>query len=71
MQYWESAHPMTRLLRGYEINGRNLAVALGCAEITARKKLYDPDKLTLGDLDKIHRVFGIPIEELRERVISC
>jgi hypothetical protein len=52
------------------VNGRNLAVALGCAEITARKKLYDPDKLTLGDLEKIHRVYGIPIAELRERVIS-
>ena len=70
MQNNEIAHPMTRLLRGYGVNGRNLAVALGCAEITARKKLYDPDKLTLGDLAKIKRVYMISSDELRERVIS-
>lgn len=66
----EVAHPMTRLLRGYEVNGSNLAVALGCAEVTARKKLRDPDKLTLGDLRKIHRKFGISPNELKG-VIEC
>ena len=62
---------MTRLLRGYEINGANLATALGCAEVTARKKLNDPTRLTLGDLEKIHYKFGVPCESIRELVIRC
>lgn len=63
-------HPLSRLLYGYKVNGKNLAVAIGCCEPTARKKLLNPEKLTLGDLKKIHEKFGIPCEELRERVIS-
>ena len=65
-----SIHPMTRLLYGYKVNGTNLAVAIGCCEPTARKKLLHPEKLTIGDLRKIHEKFGIPCDELRERVIS-
>ena len=65
----DGTHPMTRLLRGYEVNGKNLSVALGCAEETARKKLRDPNRLTLGDLNKIHRAYGIPVDDIRELVI--
>ena len=61
----DTTHPLTRLLRGYEVNGRNLSVALGCAEETARKKLKDPMRITLGDLRVIHNKFGVPIEDLR------
>lgn len=65
-----SIHPMTRLLYGYKVNGSNLAVAIGCCEPTARKKLLHPDKLTLGDLKKIHRAFSIPCEDLKG-AIEC
>lgn len=65
----DTTHPMTRLLRGYEVNGKNLAACIGCSEETARKKLKDPNRLTLGDLSRIHHKYGIPIEELRERAI--
>ena len=65
----DSTHPLTRLLRGYEINGANLSKALGCAEETARKKIYDPNRLTVGDLKIIHYKFGIPVEDIRGLVI--
>ena len=65
----DTTHPLTRLLRGYEVNGKSLSVALGCAEETARKKLNDPNRLTVGDLTKIHNKFGIPVDDIRELVI--
>ena len=58
-------HPMTRLLRGYEINGKNLSKCLGCAEETARKKILDPRKLTVGDILAIHHGYGIPLDDLK------
>jgi hypothetical protein len=64
-----SIHPMTRLLYGYKVNGSNLAVAIGCCEPTARKKLLYPDKLTLGDLKKIHRAFKIPCKEIKGAIM--
>lgn len=60
---------MQMLLRGYQINGANLAKAIGVAEATARKKLNDTSRLTIGDLRKIHRAFGIPCDKIRERVM--
>lgn len=63
-------HPMSRLLYSYKINGVSLANAIGCCEPTARNKLTNPEKLTIGDLRKIHERLGVPSEELRERVIS-
>ena len=65
----DSTHPMTRLLLGYEINGANLSTVLGCAPDTARKKIKDPSRLTLGDLKLIHYKFGVPLEDLRERMV--
>lgn len=60
---------MTRLLRGYSINGANLSAVLSCAPKTARDKIENPDKLTLGDLRAIHRSFGVPVDELRARIV--
>lgn len=65
----DTVSPMTRLLLAYEINGVRLANALNCAPKTARSKIENPDKLTMGDLKNIHRAFGIPVDEIRERVI--
>ena len=58
-------HPMTRLLRGYHLNGENLSGILRCTPPTARKKIDNPGRLTLDDLSLIHRVVGIPLDEIR------
>ena len=55
-------------LRGKGANGANLAKVLGCAPATARKKLAEPRLLTLGDLERASRYFGIPFAELREAI---
>ena len=65
----DSTPPMTRLLLGYQVNGANLASVLQCAPKTARAKIADPERLTLGDLKAIHRAYGVPADELRERVL--
>lgn len=65
----EEVSPMTRLLKSYDVCGTTLASALRCSYPTAKKKLNDPKHLTLGDLNTIRRVYGIPVAEIRERVI--
>ena len=62
-------HPMTRLLKSYDLNGNNLASAIKSSPATARRKIAEPERLTLGDLRAIHYKFGIPVDELRERVL--
>lgn len=57
---------MTRLLKGYDMNGVTLGKVLGCSAPTARGKIDNPERLTLGDLDKLRRVGHIPLEELKE-----
>ena len=65
----DSTPPMTRLLLGYQVNGANLASVLRCAPKTARAKIADPERLTLGDLKAIHNAYGVPVGEIRERVL--
>lgn len=55
-------------LRGKGANGANLSKVLGCAPATARKKLAEPRLLTLGDLERASRHFGIPFADLREAI---
>lgn len=57
---------MTRLLKGYGMNGITMGEVLGCSAPTARGKIENPERLTLGDLDKLRRVGHIPLEELKE-----
>ena len=59
-----------RLIRGYTdgTGTAELQRALGCCETTARKKLREPDKLTLGDLKRISQNLHIPVERIREAV---
>lgn len=66
----DNTHPMTRLLLGYNINGANLSAVLGCAPDTARKKIRDPARLTIRDLQIIHFKFGVPVEEIRGRLFG-
>lgn len=61
-------HEMTRLLLGYGINGSNLAPVIKSSPATARKKISEPQYLTVGDLLAINRKWAIPIDELRRCV---
>lgn len=59
---------MQRLLRGYGLNGENLAPILEVTPPTARSRLEQPEMLTLRDLDRINRFAHIPMEEIREAI---
>ncbi len=58
-----------RLLRGYGVNGASLSDAIGCAPVTARKKLAEPKYLTVGDLYRASEKFGIPMDEIRHSIV--
>lgn len=60
---------MTRLLKGYDMNGVTLGRVLGCSAPTARGKIDNPERLTLGDLDKLRRVGHIPWDEIKEALV--
>ena len=59
---------MARLLLGYGLTARKLAVVLGVSEPTAKKRLDRPDTLTLGELDRINRFAHVPYDEIRSAV---
>ena len=61
-------HSLTRLLLSYRINGNNLSVAIRSSPATARKKLDNPMRLTVGDLLIISDKWHIPMEEIRRCV---
>lgn len=60
-----TVHPMTRLLKSYDLNGNNLSGAIHCSPATARKKISNPQFLTMGDMIAIHYKFGVPLDDLR------
>ena len=64
----DETHPMTRLLRGYGLNGNVLSQAIRSSPATARKKINNPMYLTVGDLLTISRKWGIPMEDIRRCV---
>lgn len=45
--------PMRRLLRAWELTGKNLQQTLGCSIETAYKRYRDPGTLTLVDLIRL------------------
>jgi len=59
---------MARLLLGYGLSAPRLAVVLNVSAPTARERLNDPSRLTLGDLDRINRFGHIPLNEIREAI---
>ena len=61
----DTTHPLTRLLKSYDLNGENLSPILNCTPPTARNKIRNPGRLTVNDLTAIHRKVGIPIDEIR------
>ena len=59
---------LTRLLRGYGFDGPSLGKVLGCSHPTAKKKIDNPELLTLAELKKINQAGHIPAEEIREAI---
>lgn len=57
---------MGRLLRGYGFSAPKLAEILDVSRPTAKKRLDQPEMLTLRDLDLINRFGHVPLEEIRE-----
>lgn len=57
---------MRRLIIGYDLTPVKLAYILDCSAPTAREKLNNPERFTLGDLKKINQKGHIPLEEIRE-----
>lgn len=57
------------LLKSYDLNGNKIAPKLGCSHVTGKKKLDNPEFLTLKDLDALNRCFGIPWDEIREAMV--
>ena len=60
--------PLRRLLIGYGLNASHLAPVIGKNENTARERLKNLDKMTLGELRSIALKGHIPVEELREAI---
>lgn len=61
---------MRKLLLGYEMNGVKMAAILGLkSATTGKRKLDEPVRLTLGDIDRLNRFGHIPIDELREAMV--
>lgn len=59
---------ITRLLKGFDLNATNLSKVLECSIPTARKKLTNPEQLTLAELEKIHRKGHIEWDRIREAI---
>lgn len=59
---------VVRLLKGYGLNAPKLATVLMCSAPTARKKITNPELLTLGDMKAISQKAHIPIEEVRNAI---
>lgn len=59
---------MRRLLLGYEINGSTLATILDVEVSTARRRLRNPETLTLRELALINKYGRVPAEEIREAI---
>ena len=60
--------PIVEVLNAKRLDGPSLAKILGCTAPTARRKLRDPELLTLGDLRKISRFAHINIDKIREAI---
>lgn len=56
---------VSRLIRGYGFGATRLSEILECSPATASRKLADPERLTLSDIDRIVRFGHIPCEEIR------
>lgn len=57
-------NPLSRYLRANGIDGVELAAILCISEGTARQRLHEPEKLTLGQMELISKASGLPLKHL-------
>ena len=57
-----------RLLRGYGVTPTALAQKTGWSYGKAKTRCFVPGALTLSELEKIGRLFHIPMEEIRQSI---
>lgn len=60
---------LRKLLLGEEMSASRLADILGCSVGTARSRLEHPEKLTVGELDKIVKKGHISADEIRAAIL--
>ena len=69
MPYIPKTQPeLTRLILSYGFNGENLEAVLGHSPPTNRRRISNPDELTVGDLKKLARKGHIPLDEIRAAI---
>ena len=56
---------VARLLKGYGFGAKRLSEILECSPATASRKLADPERLTLFDIDRIVRFGHVPCDEVK------
>lgn len=59
---------MSRLIKGYASNGAQLAKVLDVSGPTGKRRLDNPEELTLADLKKISQRLHIPVDDLRAAI---
>lgn len=58
-----------RLIKGYGITGSGLAAILGVTKPTGKRKLDNPERLTLADIHAISSKAHIPMNEIWEAIV--
>lgn len=58
------------LLRGHDVTAAQLSRTLRICDNTARKKLQNPGLLTVDDLKRVSKTFGIPYDDIREAIFK-
>lgn len=61
---------MKRLLLGYGVTASKLSRILDCSFPKAKSRIDNPGKLTVEELDMIRRYGHVPIEEIREKMLT-
>ena len=62
-----SEHPMTKLLRLYRFNAKSLSQALGVAWDTGKKRINQPDTITVGEIKKLIK-YGVSLQQIVEAI---
>ena len=58
------------LLRGRDVTAARLSRTLRVCDNTARKKLQNPGLLTVDDLKRVCKTFGISYDDVREAIFK-
>lgn len=60
---------MRKLLLAEELNATRLAEVLGCSRNTAKSRIDNPERITLGELAEISRKAHVPVDSIRAAIL--